>query len=41
MVFDNEFAEKRALRNVLGKFKDLGYPPDELRKILEAKEKEV
>lgn len=33
-TFENEFAEKCALRNALGKYEDLGYTPDELRKIL-------
>lgn len=33
-AFENEFAEKCALRNALGKYEDLGYTPDELRQII-------
>lgn len=40
-TFEDEFAEKCALRNVLGKYEDLGYTPDELREILNPKEIEV
>lgn len=40
-TFKDEFAEKCALRNALGKYEDLGYTPDELREILNSKEKEV
>ena len=40
-IFEDEFAEKCALRNALGKYEDLGYTPDELRKILNSKEKKV
>ena len=32
--FTNEFEEKCALRNALGKYEDLGYTPDELKKFL-------
>lgn len=32
--FTNEFEEKCALRNALGKYEDLGYTPDELKRFL-------
>lgn len=32
--FENEFTEKCALRNKLGKYEDLGYSPEELREII-------
>lgn len=32
--FINEFEEKCALRNALGKYEDLGYTPDELKRFL-------
>lgn len=38
--FENEFDEKCALRNALGKYEDLGYSPDQLKEILEIKEYE-
>lgn len=41
MFFEDEYAEKCALRNALGKYEDLGYTPDELREILNSKTKEV
>lgn len=32
--FENEWKEKCALRNALGKYEDLGYSPEELREII-------
>lgn len=32
--FEDEFTEKCALRNKLGKYEDLGYSPEELREII-------
>ena len=32
--FEDEWSEKCALRNALGKYEDLGYTPDELEEIL-------
>lgn len=40
-TFEDEFVEKCTLRNLLGKYEDLGYTPDELREILNSKGKEV
>lgn len=37
-TFDDEFAEKCAIRNALGKYEDLGYTPEELMAILNSKE---
>ena len=31
--FEDEWSEKCALRNALGKYEDLGYTPDELEEI--------
>ena len=33
-TFDDEWSEKCALRNALGKYEDIGYTPDELRRML-------
>lgn len=33
-IFANEFEEKCALRNALGKYEDLEYTPDELKEII-------
>lgn len=32
--FEDEWAEKCALRDALGKYEDLGYSPEELREII-------
>ena len=32
--FEDEFTEKCALRDVLGKYEDLGYTPEELEEII-------
>ena len=32
--FEDEWSEKYALRNALGKYEDLGYSPDELNEII-------
>lgn len=32
--FEDEWSEKCALKNALGKYEDLGYTPDELEEIL-------
>lgn len=34
-TFEDEFAEKCALRNKLGKYEDLGYTPEELKRIID------
>ena len=36
-IYDNEFSEKCALRNALGRYEDLGYSVAELKKILQQK----
>lgn len=33
-VFEDEYSERCALRNALGKYEDLGYTPDELKNII-------
>jgi hypothetical protein len=33
-AFEDEYSEKCALRNALGKYEDLGYTPDELKNII-------
>ena len=33
-TFEDEYSEKCALRNALGKYEDLGYTPDELKNII-------
>ena len=33
-TFYDEFTEKCALRNALGKYEDLGYTPEELKQII-------
>lgn len=33
-IFDNEFDEKCALRNALGKYEDLGLTPDEISEMI-------
>lgn len=33
-TFEDDFTEKCALRNALGKYEDLGYTPDELKNII-------
>ena len=38
-TFEDDFTEKCALRNALGKYEDLGYTPDELREIINGKYK--
>lgn len=38
-TFEDDFAEKCALRNALGKYEDLGCTPDELREIINGKYK--
>lgn len=32
--FENDWSEKCALRNALGKYEDLGYSPEELKEII-------
>lgn len=34
-TYDSEFSEKCALRNALGRYEDLGYSADELKKMLQ------
>lgn len=34
VIFDDEWDEKCALRNALGKYEDLGYSPEELKEII-------
>ena len=33
-AFEDEYSEKCALRNALGKYEDLGYTPDELKNLI-------
>lgn len=34
-VYEDEFAERCALRDALGKYEDLGYTPEQLKEILQ------
>lgn len=34
-VYEDEFAERCALRNALGKYEELGYTPEQLKEILQ------
>lgn len=38
-TYDDEFSEKCALRNALGRYEDLGYSADELREMLQKGDK--
>lgn len=40
-TFEDEFSEKCALRNKLGKYEDLGYTPEELQKLIDKNEREA
>lgn len=37
--YEDDFTEKCALRNALGKYEDLGYTAEQLKEILNLKEK--
>lgn len=37
-TYDDEFFEKCALRNALGRYEDLGYSADELREMLQRRD---
>lgn len=38
-TYDDEFSEKCALRNALGRYEDLGYSVDELKEMLQGRDK--
>lgn len=38
-TYDDEFSEKCALRNALGRYEDLGYSADELKEMLQKGDK--
>lgn len=38
-TYDDEFSEKCALRNALGRYEDLGYSADELKEMLQRGDK--
>lgn len=38
-TYDDEFSEKCALRNALGRYEDLGYSADELKEMLQKEDK--
>lgn len=38
-TYDDEFSEKCALRNALGRYEDLGYSANELKEMLQREDK--
>lgn len=40
-IFEDEYSEKCALRNALGKYEDLGYTPDELKEIIKKNKRDI